>query len=173
MLPTSAQKIIQILLSEGGATKKVDIAKILNIADTEVQENVLEVRNLLAILNLKLVENNTSLEIVLDSEISNLLHKNKIEELKSELSESALQTLSVVIYKNNSTKAEIDFIRGVDSSRSIKTLLTRGIIEKTETKSRKIYSPSIETLKYLNAENVESIKDQLEISQKLATLIEG
>jgi segregation and condensation protein B len=170
---TLEQKIIQILLFEGGALKKAEIAKILNCTPTEVNESVLEIRNLLAILNLKLLQTETSLEIVLSDEINSLINKNKIEELKTELSESSLQTLGVIIYKNKSTKAEIDFIRGVDSGRSIKNLLTRGIIEKVEEKNRKNYIVSSETLKYLGLEEVTEVPDFTEISAKLKTLIEG
>jgi len=167
------QKIIQILLYEGGSMKKEDLAKFLNIDKKEIEENISEMENLLSNLKLKLIKNQTSLEISLSDEINSLINKNKIEELKTELSESALQTLAVVIYRNKATKAEIDFVRGVDSGRSIKNLLTRGIIEKLEEKNKKYYIPTTETLRYLNIENIENIQDYQEISQKLKTLIEG
>jgi segregation and condensation protein B len=167
------KKIIQILLYEGGSMKKEEIAKALDVKKEEVEASILEIENLLAILDLKLIKNITSLEIALNEEINSLISKNKIDELKSELSESALQTLAVIIYKTKATKAEIDFVRGVDSSRSIKNLLTRGIIESLQEKNRKIYIPTTETLRYLNVGNVEEIKDFAEISDKLKVLIEG
>lgn len=167
------KKIIQILLYEGGSMKKEEIAKSLNVKKDEVEASILEIENLLAILDLKLIKNATSLEISLSEEINSLINKNKIDELKSELSESALQTLAVIIYKNKATKAEIDFVRGVDSSRSIKTLFTRGIIESIQEKNRKHYIPTTESLRYLNIANVEEIKDFSEISDKLKVLIEG
>jgi len=167
------QKIIQILLFEGASLKKSDLAKILNIKIGQVDESIDEIKKLLSNLELKLVQNESNLEISLSNEINTLINSNKIEELKTELSESALQTLSVIIYRNRATKAEIDFIRGVDSSRSIKNLLTRGIIQKEEIKSKKYYIPSTETLKYLNVEVVEEVPEQKEISEKLKILIEG
>lgn len=167
------QKIIQILLFEGASLKKSDLAKILNIKIGQVDESIDEIKKLISNLELKLVQNESNLEISLSNEINTLINSNKIEELKTELSESALQTLSVIIYRNRATKAEIDFIRGVDSSRSIKNLLTRGIIQKEEIKSKKYYIPSTETLKYLNVEVVEEVPEQKEISEKLKILIEG
>ncbi len=169
----SAQEIIQILLHEGGSMKKDDLAKFLGVEKTEIEENISEVENLLSQLNLKLIKNQTSLEISLSEEINSLINKNKIEELKTELSESALQTLAVVLYRSKATKAEIDFVRGVDSGRSIKNLLTRGIIEKLEEKNKKYYIPTTETLRYLNLTNIEENQDYEEISQKLKVLIEG
>jgi segregation and condensation protein B len=169
----TTQKIIQILLYEGGSMKKEDLAKSLNLQKKDIEENILEMENLLAVLGLKLIKNSTTLEISLHEEINSLINKNKIDELKSELSDSALQTLGVVIYKGRATKAEIDFIRGVDSSRSIKNLQTRGIIEREEEKNKKYYLPTTETLRYLNLESVENVKDFAEISDKLRKLLEG
>lgn len=168
-----AKNIIQVLLYEGGPVKKTDLAKFLKIKQDEVEENISEMKKLLNLLDLKLLENQNSLEISLSSEISALINKNKVEELKSELSESSLQTLAVIIYKDRATKAEIDFIRGVDSSRSIKNLQTRGIIESVMEKTRRVFSVTTETLKYLNVETIKSLQDQEEINAKLKTLIEG
>jgi segregation and condensation protein B len=169
----AAQKIIQILLYEGGSMKKEDLAKFLNLQKKEIEDNILEIENLLAVIGLKLIKNSTSLEISLSEEVNAYISKNKLDELRSELSDSALQTLGVVIYKGRATKAEIDFIRGVDSSRSIKNLLTRGIIEREEEKNKKYYLPTTETLRYLNLSAVENVKDFAEISDKLRKLLEG
>lgn len=170
---TISQKIIQILLFEGGNMKKIDISKVLGIKEKDIEENIQEVKKLLSVIGLNLLQNQNSLEISLSSSINEIISKAKMEELKVELSESALQTLAVIIYKNKATKAEIDFIRGVESSRSIKNLLVRGIITRTEEKNKKYYFASTETLKYLNIDEVENIKDQIEIANKLKTLIEG
>jgi segregation and condensation protein B len=167
------QKIIQALLYEGGSMKKEDLAKFLNIKKEVVEESILEIQNLLALLGLKLIRNANSLEISLSEEMTAIINKNKIEELKSELSESALQTLAVILYKQKATKPEIDFVRGVDSGRSLKNLLTRGIIERQEEKNKKYYIPTTETLRYLNLESVQEVKDFADISTRLTELITG
>lgn len=161
---TEAQKIIQLALFEGGPIKKTP----------EVTPEVIyEIKNLLSVLNLHLIESGNYIEICLAKETNELLHKQKLADLKTELSESALQTLSVILYKPQSTKPEIDFVRGVDSIRSIKSLLNRGLIEKGVEKNRNFYSPSSETLKFLGLENVENLRDFSEISDRLNSLIKG
>jgi segregation and condensation protein B len=45
------------------------------------------------------------------------------------LTRSMVETLSLVAYKQPIAKAEIDRMRGVDSSRTIKQLLDRGLVE--------------------------------------------
>ncbi len=45
------------------------------------------------------------------------------------LSRAALETLAVIAYKQPLTKAEIEVLRGVDSSGALKTLLEKGLIK--------------------------------------------
>lgn len=45
------------------------------------------------------------------------------------LSQTAIETLSIVAYKQPVTKPEIDQIRGVDSGYSVKTLLEKNLVE--------------------------------------------
>jgi segregation and condensation protein B len=169
----TAQKIIQTLLFEGEAMKKTEVAKFLSMSVTQVEENISDVKSLLGTLGLVLIQNGVSLEISTSEEMETLVSKQRMEELRTELTESALQTLAVIMYKDKATKAEIDFVRGVDSSRSIKTLLTRGIIESVPEKNRRIFFPTTESLRYLNLDTVENLPDYKEVSTKLGTLING
>jgi segregation and condensation protein B len=171
-LPLS-KKIIQILLFEGGESSFDYLAKYLKVSSGEIEAEIPEVKELLSVLDLSLVQSRNKLEIALSKDVNKLISQARIEELKTELSESALQTLSVVIYKERATKAEIDFIRGVDSSRSLKTLSMRGIIQSEMEKNRKCYSPTTETLRYLGVGSVSDVVDQPEINLKLKALIEG
>lgn len=45
------------------------------------------------------------------------------------LSQTAIETLSIIAYKQPVTKPEIDQIRGVDSGYSVKTLLEKNLVE--------------------------------------------
>jgi len=46
----------------------------------------------------------------------------------TKLSRPALETLAIIAYDQPTCKAEIDFMRGVDSQKAIRTLLERGLI---------------------------------------------
>lgn len=171
--PNSAQKIFQSLLFFGEATSYSDIAKFLNIEKKEVLESVDEIKKIAEVSGLKILETENKMEITFDTEISKIINSNKTAQLKEDLSESSLEVLSIVLYKEKVSKAEIDFIRGVDSSRSIKSLLLRGLIEKNTFKNKSLYSPSIETLKYLNINRQHDLIEFKEISDRLKNLIEG
>ena len=55
--------------------------------------------------------------------------KRFVREKDVELTKSVLETLATIAYKQPVTKKEVDAIRGVDSSRAIKHLLNKRLIE--------------------------------------------
>ena len=70
-------------------------------------------------------------DIVTNSEISELLTDVKPPPILRGLSTPALETLAIVAYEQPVTKMKISEIRGVESESSIKTLESRGLIEKS------------------------------------------
>jgi segregation and condensation protein B len=163
--------IIQLILASSEAVSMKYIADTLKIDNSFIKDNLEEIEQKLENLDLHLTQTSTHLSINLSSQISKILEKENNKDLTKPLSESALQTLAMIIYKTNATKAEIDFVRGVDSSRSIKALLLRGLIEKSENKNKKFYNVSIDTLKYLNINSESEIPNKETIEQELNRLL--
>ena len=65
--------------------------------------------------------------------LSNSIYHPYIERLQNEIkkprfSKAAIETLSIIAYKQPITRAEVEHIRGVDSSGVIKNLLEKGLI---------------------------------------------
>ena len=69
-------------------------------------------------------------DIVTNSEIAALLGDVKPPAILRGLSTPALETLAIIAYEQPVTKMKISEIRGVESESSIKTLESRGLIEK-------------------------------------------
>lgn len=86
--------------------------------------------------------------------------KRFVREKDVELTRSNLETLAIIAYKQPVTKREIDIIRGVDSSRAIKQLLDRRLIE-IAGRNDDIGRPIIfkTTTKFLEVYGLSSIKD--------------
>ncbi len=53
-------------------------------------------------------------------------------EYNQELSRSALETLAIICYKGPISRFDIDYLRGVNSSFTVRNLLMRGLIERVE-----------------------------------------
>jgi segregation and condensation protein B len=80
------------------------------------------------------------------------------EKITYKLSQSALETLAIIAYKQPITRAEIEAIRGVDVSGVIETLLERKLIRvsgRKETLGRPLlYSTTQEFLKYFGLKDL-------------------
>ncbi len=84
------------------------------------------------------------------------------EELKENLTATALETLSLVSYLGPLSRAQIDFYRGVNSSFILRALLIRGLIERFSDPKKTnvyLYKPSFDLLKYLGISNIEELPE--------------
>ena len=78
-----------------------------------------------------------------------------------------METLSIVLYKNGVSRAEIDYIRGVNSSFTLRALSIRGLVERiidNKDSRRYIYKPSFELMSYMGIKSVEELPDYGEVS---------
>jgi len=85
---------------------------------------------------------------------------------RSSLSQAALETLSIVAYRQPITRVDIEEIRGVKSERAIHTLTTKGLIEEVG-RAEAIGRPILygTTKSFLDYFGLASIKDLPEPSQ--------
>lgn len=70
-----------------------------------------------------------SLQLVSDSSFADYYANLVAEKKPSKLSNSAMETLTIIAYRQPVTRMQIDHIRGVRSQSSLDTLTERGLIE--------------------------------------------
>ncbi len=163
-------KIEGLLYYKGDEVSIKEIASLLKVKEEEVQESLDKLEVSLSNRGIVLVRQNDRVVLGITGELSDLITSLRKEEINRDLSKASLETLSIILYKNGITRSEIDFIRGVNSSFILRSLLIRGLIEKvTESKkSRKVfYKPTIETLSYMNIKKVEDLPNYTEVISKL------
>jgi segregation and condensation protein B len=169
---TTAHKITHYLLYAGDSAQIASIAEFLGIEKEEILNALNEVQTLLSPLHLELIQHKETLAISIDKTTAKKFHAQENKELVKPLSDSALQTLAVIIYKDGATKAEVDFVRGVDSGRSLKTLILRGLIERENLKNKKVYSATLDTLTYMNVDALEKLPNFESINANLRLLLD-
>ena len=80
---------------------------------------------------------------------------------KKSLSQTTLETLTIIAYKQPITKVEIEDIRGVKSDKAIQTLIDNNLIKEAGRLDKigkpKIYKTTDEFLKLLNIEKLEDL----------------
>ena len=91
------------------------------------------------------------------------------EKSRRRLSQAALETLSIIAYKQPVTKPEIETIRGVNSDYMLNTLLEKGLITikgRADTIGRPlIYGTTIEFLKYFGLNDLSDLPKPREIDE--------
>lgn len=99
-----------------------------------------------------------------------LIEKSIKTERKEELTPAALETLAVVVYKGPLRKAEIDFIRGVNSVYTLRSLMIRGLIQRGHNAQDGrgfLYSITSDFLNYLGLSSISELPEHQEMVKKL------
>ena len=118
----------------------------------------------------RLVRNGNEVVLATAPESAEILKSIVKSEFDSELSKASLETLSIILYKNTASRAEIDYIRGVNSSFILRNLLIRGLVEREVKRGEDrsyIYKPSLSLLEHLGVKSLEELPDSVSVSAKL------
>ena len=161
------------LYGEPMAYKK--IAKILEIKESEIKEAIKEFAELLKAENrgLQLVVDEEKIQLATKSDFSQLLEDVGKSELNEELLPASLETLSIITYSAPISRAEIEYIRGVNSSFILRALLIRGLIDRETDPHRAnafVYKPSFEFLKRLGLGRPEDLPEYTEFQKMVSAL---
>ena len=101
-------------------------------------------------------------QIVTNKNISTLVQKLNNAVLEGDLTKGALEVLSIVMYRSPLNRAEIDDIRGVNSSYILRALVLRGLINRYQNPNRKneyLYEPSFDLLKHLGITDLSTLPE--------------
>ncbi|RVU71835.1 MULTISPECIES: SMC-Scp complex subunit ScpB [Lactobacillus] len=78
---------------------------------------------------LQLIKINQTYKLTTSPKVSKTIEKYFAKDLTKTLSQSALEILSIIAYRQPITRVEIDEIRGVNSSGALQTLIWRGLVK--------------------------------------------
>lgn len=168
-------KIEALLFFKGEPISMREIAKYLKVIEGAVKESLEVLGEKLGGRGLSLVHKDNKVMLGTNKEMGPLLESMRKEELQKELSKASLETLSIVLYKDGITRSEIDYIRGVNSSFILRSLLIRGLVERKThtTDSRKyIYKPTFELLSFLGLSKIADLPEYTEVVKSLSEGIE-
>lgn len=133
------------------------LAVLCGVEESAVTAAIAELSKQLEGRGITLIENGTpetGIEYTLGTSpsVAPLIEKLTKDELMRDLGKAGLETLSIILYQGPVTRAEVDYIRGVNSQFIIRNLLIRGLIEKKENPRDQrsfLYSPTIELIAHL------------------------
>lgn len=106
------------------------LAELLNLTSSEVAELVQDLEQVYAAPEhgLALIRVNDGFKIGTKPELGSYIEALYKQPAQS-LSAAALEVLSIIAYKQPTTRGEIDFLRGVQSDRAVATLVEKGLVK--------------------------------------------
>ncbi|NMB92015.1 MAG: SMC-Scp complex subunit ScpB [Parcubacteria group bacterium] len=117
----------------------------------------------------RLIKNNDRWLMTINSEANPYLNKLKKEVFEGDLSPAASETLAIIAYRGPLSRAEINEIRGVDSSYILHQLLLRELIERFPNPQRAnsfLYNISFKLLNHLGLTKIEELPNYEELHKK-------
>lgn len=118
-----------VLFYKATPQKKSSLQKLFGMQDGEEWTRALEqLKGRLATGAIRLVETETELSLSTAPELSEFIETLRKTELKGDIGKAGAETLAIILYREPITRAEVDRIRGVNSSFIIRNLLVKGLI---------------------------------------------
>lgn len=169
---TTDALIEAILFFKGEPMSRKELARIASKNAKEIDEalNILRERLTGGIV---LVENADEVSLGTHANASDIIETLTKEDLERDLGKAGLETLTIVLYKGEVSKRDIDYIRGVNSGFILRNLLIRGLVDRKEKKGERgfVYTPTIELQKYLGVAKLADLPEYEEIHKDLAAFL--
>jgi len=147
----TAQNIEALLFALGRPVSRTELAKKLGVSEAEIAAalSMFAPRDTGGIT---VVDDGRMVELRTAPQTSRLIEEIQKEESSRDIGKAGLEALAAILYRGPLTRAEIDFIRGVNSSQTLRTLLMRGLIRRVDNPKDErsfLYEPTTELFAYL------------------------
>lgn len=119
-----------LLFYKSTPQKRAFVMNQLNMSPEQFEAALTVLRERLARGATRLVETSDSLALMTAPELAPLIETMRRDELRAEIGKAGIETLAIILYREPISRAEIDRIRGVNSSFSLRALLLRGLIDR-------------------------------------------
>lgn len=165
-----AGEIEAILFFKNEPVKRKWLETTLKKNSEEVSDAVTELKSALSSRGIVLVEFDDRVALRSSSQYSEAITQLRKEELSRDLGKAGLETLSIILYRSPITRAEVDYIRGVNSTFIIRNLMVRGLIEKTSNPKDArsfLYQPTFSLLSFLGISNINELPEYEDVRKEI------
>ena len=149
-----------------------DISNILEISEKKVEDILKEIMDDFDFnrRGIKIIRIKNNYQLCTRPEHYSWISKLSQQKDSKSLSTAALETLSIIAYRQPITKNEIDAVRGVKSDRVIETLINKDLIEEKGRLERTgrpiVYGTTDEFLRYFGLESLSDLPELKEFETK-------
>lgn len=161
------KKLEAVLFYKAAPMKKQALAKLFSVEEESLEQALKILRARLQEGATSLVVSDDTVELAVSGEFDELIEGLRKDELKRDIGKAGVETLAVVLYRSPITRAEIDRIRGVNSSYILRNLEVRGLVERTQSGRQNEFRPTTELLRHLGIGEKTELPDYANVMDAL------
>src|SRR3989344_5951733 len=158
-----------ILFLHGDPVAVSRLSKILGAGKAEIEKALAELQEEYRERGIVLIENRDEWQFATNPKNKDVVERFVTADLAEDLTRASLETIAIIAYKGPVSRAGIEYIRGVNSSFTVRNLLVRGLVEREENPSDKrsyLYRVSMDFLKYLGLTRFDELPQYKEFRAK-------
>lgn len=171
ILSTIASEIESLLFVHGEPLRKDQLGDLLAVSPEEIAAGLALLRDRYEEVSsgLVLLENDGEVKLATRPDNASVVESCLQKDREATLGKATLETLSVIAYRAPVSRADIDAIRGVNSSSALRALLLRGLIERQANpmdRREYVFAPSFRFLETLGISHIDSLPDYESLSRE-------
>lgn len=170
-----ATQLEALLFSEGAPIARKKLMQLLDITGEELSKAITDLTDRKQGTGVTVIATAQDVALAVSPEATAIVKDAFERELGKEIGDAGLEVLSIVLYRGPSTRAQIDYIRGVNTSWTIRMLAARGLIERIPNPKdarEYLYQPTVELLAHLGVRSAQELPEYAKISSELAAFEE-
>jgi len=148
-----SQQIEGLLFYKASPIKKAALCKQFGVDEATLAQALASLTQRLEKSGIRLSQTDTEVELVTAPELDTLIESVRKDEMKRDIGKAGAETLAIILYKGPISRAEIDRIRGVNSSFILRNLQVRGLVEREIEKNSAVFSITPALLSHLGVTN--------------------
>lgn len=154
-------KLVSLLFYSAEPIGVGQILKTFGISKNELEKLKDSANKSLEAVGLMLISDSDTMQLTVQSGYSALIEEF-YKTTPQELSQPALEVLSIIAYKQPIGKSDIDEIRGVSSEQSLRNLLNKSLIKKVTKATQIKFVTTAEFMKVVGISSINQLEDNNE-----------
>jgi segregation and condensation protein B len=168
-----SQQLEALLFFKSEPLTVTEIGKLLGISSEDVREAAQVLKESLVGRGVALMEEGDTYMLATAPEMSELIARITKEALERDPGKAGMEVLAIILYQGPQTRAQIDYVRGVNSTFAIRQLMMRGLIERDDNPHDArsfLYKPTLQLLSFLGVSSRDELPELETLRDALAAL---
>ncbi len=170
---TPASQLESVLFFKSEPLTAKELAKMLGMSEAEVKDAAEALKTSLQGRGLTLISEGDAYMLATVPEASQLIERITKEELEKDPGKAGMEVLAIILYQGPQTRAQIDHIRGVNSTFALRQLMIRGLLDRIDNPTDQrsfLYKPTLQLLSFLGVSSTSELPDFEKTKEMLASL---